>query len=125
MQPVDISIYNFERQTGRIRSNTKLAKALPRLQTCRRRPGFHGQMMWLRSTSYKEDCISLLLDLHGSAKWALPSRQAFALIFPFSRLQVTIPVAKTADGPVGLSLIGCKGSDKALLTLAVELVDIL
>lgn len=34
-------------------------------------------------------------------------------------LQVVLPVAQTADGPVGLGLIGPRGADEALLDFAV------
>jgi Asp-tRNA(Asn)/Glu-tRNA(Gln) amidotransferase A subunit family amidase len=34
-------------------------------------------------------------------------------------LQVVLPVARTAEGPVGLALIGPRGADEALLDFAV------
>lgn len=38
-----------------------------------------------------------------------------------NELQVTMPVTAVADGPVGLSLVGPRGSDEALLAVAAAL----
>lgn len=37
--------------------------------------------------------------------------------------QVTLPVARTADGPVGLGLIGPRGADEALLEFAEAVME--
>lgn len=46
---------------------------------------------------------------------------------PISRmaLQVSVPIAKVDGCPVGLSLMGPKGSDEKLLQLTKELMPIL
>lgn len=40
--------------------------------------------------------------------------------FLFS-VQVTLPLVQMAEGPVGVSLVGPRGADEALLDLAVKL----
>lgn len=36
-------------------------------------------------------------------------------------MQVTLPVVQMAEGPVGISLVGPRGADEALLDLACKL----
>jgi amidase len=66
------------------------------------------------------DCTRVELEAFRSRAIALTSIAGLCGL-----PQVTLPVAKMEDGPVGLGFIGPAGSDAELLLLAEQLADTL
>ncbi len=66
--------------------------------------------------------IAPLRGLEGASSQSFRDRTlSTTCIASMARLQVNIPAGRVNGCPVGLSLIGPRGSDRALLRLAVQL----